>query len=78
MKVTSFKEAPPDLPGWWLLEVEGQASPLLVGNNWVALNGELHAGDEIKFDATKFLHYRDSSYPFALNIKKLPKDAVIE
>ena len=78
MKVISFKEAPPDLPGWWLLEVEGHASPLLVGRNWIAANGELHPGDEIKFDATKFLHSRDSPYSFILKLKKLPKEAVVE
>ena len=78
MKVISFKEAPPDLPAWWLLEVEGQTSPLLVGHNWVAANGQLQPGDEIKLDVTKFLHYRDSSYPFVLNITRVPKEALVE
>ena len=56
-KVVSVNPAP-DYPGWFALEIEGSAKPILVHRNWPAYYGDLNVGDEVKYELAKTPTYR--------------------
>jgi hypothetical protein len=75
-KVSSFKQAGRDLPGWWLLQVEGEEQGILVHNNRIHEIGPLEPGEEIVYELTKFPVYSNSPYRFVVRLERVPKAAL--